>query len=310
MRLSLETVKKYLVEKPHPSGRRRYAGSGMMRRLGSGNPPGLTLIELLFSMCILGIVATAIFKLFMAHHATYLFQQSLVDGQQNGRIALSSLARELRWAGYGLLDTDPAGLVRGQSCHPWTSSRSHELVNEHSLRLLSNLHGVETRLSREALPGDIELFIPDDRNILDNRLIVSKGQAFERNDTIYIYRLSSASGGPQEPLAAVDVECHKLISNGISGRIRLAPGDSIRRPFPPGSPIHVVNALQYFLDPGNRRLMRRLDGGTDVLADGVEDVVFSDLGNRVVAQLTLKGRDLHASDHVLAVGLSVTLRNR
>ncbi|MGH7273946.1 MAG: hypothetical protein ACREIQ_05810, partial [Nitrospiria bacterium] len=80
--------------------------------------------------------------------------------------------------------------------------------------------------------------------------------------------------------------------------------------FPPGSPIHVVNALHYFFDPPNRRLMRRLDGGTDVLADGVEDVVFRDLGNRVEAQLTLKARNLHASDHVLAVNLSVTMRNR
>jgi len=42
MKSSLETVEKYLEEKPHPSGRHRYTGSGTMRRLGSWNPPGLT----------------------------------------------------------------------------------------------------------------------------------------------------------------------------------------------------------------------------------------------------------------------------
>ena len=307
---SLETAEKSPEGRPPPRSQCMQTGFCTLRRRRGDNQAGLTLIELLFAMGIMGIVATGIFKLVMAHHATYLFQQSLVEGQQNGRIGLDRVARELRWAGYGLLETHPAGLVGGQSCHPWTSSKSYELVNEHSLHLLSNLHGVETHLNREALPGDMELHIPDDRYIQDNNLLVSRGQAFEQNDTIYIYRFSATSGEQGESPARVEVECHKLISNGTSGRIRLAPGDSIRNSFPPGSPVHVVNALHYFTDPKNKRLMRKLDGGMDVLADGVEAIVFKDFGNKIKIQLSLKGTGLEFPNHLWTIETSVVLRNR
>ncbi|MCI0526825.1 MAG: prepilin-type N-terminal cleavage/methylation domain-containing protein [Nitrospira sp.] len=269
---------------------------------------GMTLVELLFSMGILGMVATGIYQLLLVHLNNYRFQQSLADRQQNGRIALSTLAREFRWVGYGLLTTHPADFGSAQSCHPLALSRSYELVNEQSIRFLSNLYGVQAELSREALPGDTELSIPDDLHTQGNGLTMSQGQEFDRNDTIYIYHLSSESEGAETP-AVLYVECHKLASPGTSGRIRLALGDSIRRPFPVGSPIHVINELHYFLDPDKKRMMRRIDGGTDVLAEGVEAVTFRDLGHRISIQLTLKNNSQSWSKRMSALETSVMVRN-
>ncbi len=273
-----------------------------------GSPKGMTLIELLFALGIMGVVATGIYQLLLVHLGNYQFQRSQADRQQNGRIALSTLAREFRWVGYGLLTTDPAVFGSAQSCHPLALSGSYELLNEQSVRFLSNLYGVETALSREALPGDTELSIPDDLHIQENGLTISRGREFEKNDMIYIYHLSSEDEQTETP-AVLHVECHRLASPGTSGRIRLALGDSIRRSLPAGSPIHVINELHYFLDPDKKRLMRRLDGGTDVLAEDVETVAFRDLGHRLLIQLTLKNTSQLRSDRMSTLETSVMVRN-
>ena len=269
---------------------------------------GMTLIELLFALGIVGVVATGIYQLLLVHLGNYQFQRSRADRQQNGRMALSTLAREFRWVGYGLLTHYPADFGRGQSCHPPASSGSYELVNEQSVRFLTNLYGVQTILGREALPGDTELSIPDDLHIQQNGLVMSKGREFEKNDTIYVYDLSSEDEQTEMP-AVLHVECHRLTSSGTSGRIRLAPGDSIRRSLPAGSPIHVVNELHYFLDPRKKRLMRRFDGATDVLAEDVETVTFRDLGRRLLIQLTLKNTSQPGSDRMSTLETSITARN-
>jgi prepilin-type N-terminal cleavage/methylation domain-containing protein len=279
-------------------------------RVRSWNKAGMTLIELLFSMLIMGIVTAGIFKLFTAYHSSYGLQQSIADVQQNGRIGLATLNRELRWAGFGLLDVQSPGPVDSRSCHAWTSALLYEVEGDQSIRFLSNLHGVRTRLDTQALPGDTGLFIPNNRTIQNEGLDISRGSAFQRNDTIYLYNVSSSweEGGPN--LKATDVECHKLTTAGISGQIRLAPGDSIRKPFPVGSPIHVVNELNYYLDRDTRRLMRRIDGGTAVLADGIHNLIFIGMGNRVIARLVLEGMARAFNQHGLALKTSVTLRNQ
>jgi hypothetical protein len=269
----------------------------------------MTLIETLFAIGIMGVVSTAIYQLVTVHHTNYRFQQSMMDLQQTGRIALSTLAREIRWIGYGLLDTEPSDIADHRSCHPWVSTRFLEVVDGHGIRFLSNLHGIHTALAKDALPGDTELVIPDDPSIQENGLSVSKGEAFERNDTIYIYHPTVLDGRNGVPMAQY-LECHKLASKGISGRIRLALEDPIRRQFPAGSQIHVVNELYYFLDSDRQRLMRRLDGGTEALVEGVEDVLFREDGNKLFIQLTLKATGLQNKDYKKTVETAVALRNR
>ena len=269
----------------------------------------MTLIETLFAIGIMGVVSTAIYQLLIVHHTNYRFQQSMMDHQQTGRIALSTLAREVRWIGYGLLDTEPSGLADHHSCHPWVSTRFLEVVDGQGIRFLSNLHGIHTVLTQKALPGDTELVIPDDPSIQENGLSINRGAAFERNDTIYIYHPTVLGGQDGIPMAQY-LECHKLASKGSSGRIRLALEDPIRRHFPAGSQIHVVNELYYFLDSDRQRLVRKLDGGTEVLVEGVEEVLFRDDGNRLLIQLTLKATDLQFVNHGKTVETAVALRNR
>lgn len=61
---------------------------------------GVTLIELLIALIILGIVSGAIYQLFIAQTRAYTVQDQVVEVQQSVRSAMEILLRDLRMAGY------------------------------------------------------------------------------------------------------------------------------------------------------------------------------------------------------------------
>ena len=62
---------------------------------------GLTLIELLVAMAISSILIAAIYRTFIGQHKTYTVQEQVVDMQQNVRVAINRMMREIRMAGFG-----------------------------------------------------------------------------------------------------------------------------------------------------------------------------------------------------------------
>jgi prepilin-type N-terminal cleavage/methylation domain-containing protein len=62
---------------------------------------GLTLIELLIALALSSILIAALYRVFMSQHKTYGIQDQVADMQQNVRIAVGQMTREIRMAGYG-----------------------------------------------------------------------------------------------------------------------------------------------------------------------------------------------------------------
>ncbi len=62
---------------------------------------GITLIELLVAVSILTLVIFGAYNLFISQHKAHIIHQQVVDMQQNARIALEMLVRDLRLAGIG-----------------------------------------------------------------------------------------------------------------------------------------------------------------------------------------------------------------
>jgi prepilin-type N-terminal cleavage/methylation domain-containing protein len=67
---------------------------------------GFTLIELLIVMGMLGIVITAIYSLYLTHQRSAYTQDEVVEVQQNVRIAMDSITRDIRNAGTLIPRTD------------------------------------------------------------------------------------------------------------------------------------------------------------------------------------------------------------
>src|SRR5574341_1873842 len=64
------------------------------------NRSGFTLIEVLIVAAMLGIVMGAIYSLYVTHQRTAYTQEEEVDVQQNLRIAMDSISRDIRMSGF------------------------------------------------------------------------------------------------------------------------------------------------------------------------------------------------------------------
>ena len=62
---------------------------------------GLTLIELLIALVLSSILIAALYRMFISQQKTYGTQEQVADMQQNVRIAIGQMTREIRMAGYG-----------------------------------------------------------------------------------------------------------------------------------------------------------------------------------------------------------------
>lgn len=68
------------------------------------NKRGLTLIELLIVLAISSILIAGIYRTFIHQQHTYTVQEQVVDMQQNVRIGINQMVREIRMAGFGRQD--------------------------------------------------------------------------------------------------------------------------------------------------------------------------------------------------------------
>lgn len=72
---------------------------------------GFTLLELLVSMAIVGIVMAGIYSVYHAQQKSYLAQEQVAAMQQNLRAAMYLMEREIRMAGYDPLGSAGAGIL-------------------------------------------------------------------------------------------------------------------------------------------------------------------------------------------------------
>lgn len=70
--------------------------------LSKRDQEGFTLIELFIAIAISSIIAAAIYNLFLAQKKAYSVQEQVVETQQNARMAMHLLTKELRMTGYGI----------------------------------------------------------------------------------------------------------------------------------------------------------------------------------------------------------------
>ncbi len=65
------------------------------------NRKGITLIELLVALTISGVLVAGVYRTFVSQQHTFTVQDQVVDMQQNVRLAINRMTRELRMAGFG-----------------------------------------------------------------------------------------------------------------------------------------------------------------------------------------------------------------
>src|SRR5688572_17691132 len=84
-----------------------------MRDKNFGNQKGVGLVELLIYVALSVVVLGSIYRLLDSNRATYSSGQSKMNAQQNARVGMDEIDRELRMAGYypENFDTDNANNI-------------------------------------------------------------------------------------------------------------------------------------------------------------------------------------------------------
>jgi len=66
-----------------------------------GKKNGVTLIELLIALVLSSILTAALYRAFISQERTYTVQDQVAEMQQNIRVAMGQMTKEIRMAGYG-----------------------------------------------------------------------------------------------------------------------------------------------------------------------------------------------------------------
>ena len=210
---------------------------------------GLTLIELLVAMAISSILIAAIYRTFMGQHKTYTVQEQVVDMQQNVRVAINRMMREIRMAGFGNVgDVLESGGVNGFT----------DVItpNDNTITIVGGFRQIST-LAADAAVGQ-------------NKITLANATDASEFDGATHHHYISIGG---------------LESNTVQSRtgadLTLDPNHPLKVTHPAGTPIFKIHAIMYGLrdDDGVRVLFRDLYPNTvssqrDTVAENIENVQF------------------------------------
>jgi prepilin-type N-terminal cleavage/methylation domain-containing protein len=253
---------------------------------------GITLIELLVSLAIAGILVAGVYRTFMGQQRTYTAQEQVVDMQQNVRAGINRMMREIRMAGFGNVSMllPVPGVKIGVKTYTDVVNPDYPVAG--SVTILS------------AMGSTILTATPAANQITVKSLTDSQGNTlFDTGDRKYV------SIGGVESGTITNIAGTTLTLNGNLTYSHLARMDHLDADGNPvdvnGNPVIVsvfaIRAISYQVD-GTKTLLRNenMGAGGQALADNIENLQFVYLdakGNppaknadiRVV-QVTLKAR--------------------
>ena len=216
---------------------------------------GLTLIELMVALAIAFIVIGAVYQAFTSQQRTYTIQDQVAEAQQNARVAMNILMRDLRMAGFGRPEVDPT--IRGE-----TYSHSIEVAtdpdNEDSniITLVGCFGSPKGYLTRTADEGETQIAVRSTGNELS--------EIFDPGGSNYIFI------GGIERLRVMDAP-------GSEQGILMLDGPLVKR-YPTG-------VLSGSVESGATQIPLRITAGLragDILFLGKDRLILRDVGTDTI----------------------------
>jgi type IV pilus assembly protein PilW len=217
------------------------------------NRKGITLIELLVALTISGILVGGVYRTFVSQQHTYTVQEQVVDMQQNVRLAINRMTRELRMAGFG------GGGVNG-----WTST---EFFNHGAMYgAFNNVVNPGADATSVTVVEGYQTLIPTTMSV-----IASSG-----DKSIFVNDASSFDTGAKKYISINGVESHQ-ITQIIGNEIRFPGWDKLTNDHQAGEPVYLVMAITYSHGVPGDPLMRNdhLGGGDQPVAENIYSLQFA-----------------------------------
>jgi len=219
---------------------------------------GVTLIELLIALVISSILIAGIYRTFIHQQKTYATQEQVADMQQNVRVAINRMMREIRMAGFGNVQgVLPVTFLGGTRTYP--DVVNPDLPVAGAFTIVSAIGGMATLLKQ---PGDSVGAVV----LASNQIQVSALAEFDTNDRRYI----SIGGLESHFITAIDGPNRVLTLNTDVNRFYKTDGSTL---------VYAVRAISYriVIDASGSPILRRdenIGGGFQPVADNIEAIEF------------------------------------
>ena len=220
---------------------------------------GVTLIELVVALAISAILIAGIYRAFIHQQKSYATQEQVADMQQNVRVAINRLMREIRMAGFGnVQDVLPVTFPGVGRTYP--NIVNPDLPAAGEFTIVSAIGGSASLTAQ-----------PNTGGLLPNQIQVSSIAEFDITKNIdrkYI----SIGGLESHFITAIDVPNRVLTLNTDVSRVyKIVPIGSTL--------VYAIRAISYqiFIDASGRPILRRdenIGGGFQPLADNIEAIEF------------------------------------
>lgn len=219
---------------------------------------GVTLIELLIAMLISAILIAGIYRTFIHQQKTYATQEQVADMQQNVRVAINRMMREIRMAGFGSIQgVLPVTFLGGT--RTYTDVVNPDAPVAGALTIVSAIGGAAALLKQ---PGDsVGAMI-----LASNQIQVSALAEFDTNNKRYI----SIGGLESNSITAIDGANNILTLNTDVGNFYNTNGNTL---------VYAIRAISYriMIDATGSPILRRDEntgGGFQPMADNIEAIEF------------------------------------
>jgi prepilin-type N-terminal cleavage/methylation domain-containing protein len=221
---------------------------------------GVTLIELLIALVISSILIAALYRTFIGQQKTYIVQDQVVDMQQNVRVAINKMMREIRMAGFGNVSN-----VLPLDAH---DGPFNNVINS-----ADNVNHVGQNDDQITIIGAFELITTLATDVSGN------SNRIEVNGYASKFKPDTGPGEYEKYICIGGLESLKVTS--IADK-KITLSSNLKNSYAAGAPVYKIHAITYHLgwdttDP-TKPVLRREDnttqGGAQPLADNIENVQF------------------------------------
>jgi len=212
---------------------------------------GFTLVELMVVVAIFFFILAGVFTAYISQHRASVIQAQVTDTQQNARIAMDFLSKEIRMAGFG----KPAGAVNGFS------------------------NTITPAINNDATNGNNVLNGTDQITVVTGYRQESTLQSAASADSTTVTLVANADQFNTTTKSFVCIDGVGQIDNyqvtGIAGNV-LSVSPALHRTYQTDAPVLLVKAITYSVNDA-RALTRNENtgGGAQTLATNVEDLQFA-----------------------------------
>jgi prepilin-type N-terminal cleavage/methylation domain-containing protein len=221
---------------------------------------GFTLTEIMISLTICSLLSLSAFQIFKADHKVFVEQEEVVDMQQNARVGLDQLIKDLRMAGAGV----PRGGVEADIgfLNSLVPGDGGEGLPD-TVKLLANFTNTESNINNPMPNESAEIKVNDANEFTVGAIAIISGNTKECGESAEVFQITHISDDGQNL-----IQHHQAPPWNVDQKLNCT--------YSPPSTVVMVTFRKYYIDSSDashpKLILVENEGEPQIVADNVENL--------------------------------------